>query len=129
MGFGSLMKSKEYCSLSKKCDTVKNVFGKRVHIVPSLRDQNGRRVMVYQFRNWDPDEHTFAEVFCNGFILGMLIAIEAKTQIAGVTVVCDSAGFTFKHLRNMALTDMKLLSMVVQVNKQTYQPPGAGFIF
>ena len=105
-----------------KCDIVKKVFEKRVHVVPSLRDKNGRRVMVYQFRNWDPDEYPFTDIFCNGFILGMLIAMEAKTQIAGVTVVCDSSGFTFKHLRNMALTDMKLLSMVVQVNQVPKTP-------
>ena len=57
----------------------------------------------------------FQEIFTNGFMLAMVMAREAKTQVAGVTVVCDAAGFTFKHLRSLAITDMKLLAMVVQV--------------
>ena len=57
----------------------------------------------------------FHEIFTNGFMLAMVMAREAKTQVAGVTVVCDAAGFTFKHLRSLAITDMKLLAMVVQV--------------
>ena len=53
----------------------------------------------YRMGAWNPQEVTTKEFFTAAFTLFELIAQEEKTQIAGVTVVADIAGFGFKHIK------------------------------
>ena len=46
---------------------------------------------------------------------GELIAMESRTQIAGVTVIVDASEFGFKHFRNLSLQDLKHAAMFAQV--------------
>ena len=47
--------------------------------------------------------------------ISVAVTREEKTQIAGVSVVCDCSGFSLKHFRSMSLTDMKFAAMIAQV--------------
>ena len=48
---------------------------------------------------WCPQEITTKDFFTAAFTLFELVAQEEKTQIAGITVVADIAGFGLKHLK------------------------------
>ena len=50
-----------------------------------------------------------------GFALMEIISLEEETQIAGVSVVCDSVDFGFKQLKNISVCDLKFLAMFAQV--------------
>ena len=41
---------------------------------------------------WNPDQDDFSDVFCAGYMLSELVALETKTQIAGVTNIADATG-------------------------------------
>ena len=41
---------------------------------------------------WNPDQDDFSHVFCAGYMLSELVALETKTQIAGVTNIADATG-------------------------------------
>ena len=58
----------------------------------------------YRLGQWDPNCTTSQQLFTAAFTLFELIAMEEKTQIAGVTVVADISGFGFKHLKYVCKT-------------------------
>ena len=58
---------------------------------------------------------SLGDFYSCGFALMEIIALEEETQIAGVSVVCDSVNFGFKQLKNTGVGDLKFLSMFAQV--------------
>ena len=42
------------------------------------RDQYGRRVYIYRPGKWNPDKVHFNEIFCGGYALSELVAMETK---------------------------------------------------
>ena len=46
-----------------------------------------------------------------------VIAMEPKTQIAGVTVIVDCAGFGYHQFKNLSFDDVRIVSMFAQVSK------------
>ena len=60
--------------------------------------------MISRLGQWDPNSTTSQQLFTAAFTLFELIAMEEKTQIAGVTVVADISGFGFKHLKYVQKT-------------------------
>jgi len=77
--------------------------------IPEARDQHGRRVFIFRMGAWNPQEVTTKEFFTAAFTLFELIAQEEKTQIAGVTVVADIAGFGFKHIKYLGMDELQCL--------------------
>ena len=55
--------------------------------------------VCFRLGEWNPQELTTKDFFTAAFTLFELVAHEEKTQIAGVTVVADIAGFGLKHLK------------------------------
>ena len=43
------------------------------------------------------------ELFTAAFTLFELLALEEKTQIAGITIVLDVSGFGFQHLKSVEI--------------------------
>ena len=62
----------------------------------------------------DPSTMTFAQDYCAGYMLSELVGLEPRTQLAGVTVVADASGFTWRHLMLFSLEDAKNASAFVQ---------------
>lgn len=54
------------------------------------RDQFGRRVMAFIAGKWNPDDVHVNDLYCFSYMLSELMAVEPKTQIAGVTAVVDA---------------------------------------
>ena len=75
------------------------VWREKLLCVPEERDQHGRRVFIIRLGHWDPANISTNLFFTAAFTLFELIALEEKTQIAGVTVVADIRGFGLKHLK------------------------------
>ena len=54
---------------------------------------------VSRLGQWVPSSVTSLQLFTAAFTLFELIALEERTQVAGITLVADIAGFGFKHLK------------------------------
>ena len=90
------------------CPTkIGSFVGENTHMILPHRDKFGRRVYIYRPGKWNPDSIVFDDVFCLGYMFSELISVEPKTQVAGVTVISDAGGFSFKALRNISLEDAK----------------------
>ena len=65
--------------------------------------------MNYNFRPsaWDPSRQSVADIYCAGFMIAELLALEPKTQIAGVTLIADVGGFGYSQFRHMTLENIK----------------------
>ena len=48
---------------------------------------------------WDPDLIPVEEWFASTFVMLEVLTKETKTQIAGLTMLLDCEGFSFKHIR------------------------------
>ncbi len=87
----------------------------KAHGVMQRRDQHGRRVYIYRPGNWNPDKFKFEECFALGYMISELLALEPKTQIAGVTTVADASGFGWKQFRHFSLDDARNSAKFIQV--------------
>jgi len=86
-----------------------NVWDKNLVNIPLERDQHGRRVFIFRLGEWCPQEITTKDFFTAAFTLFELVAQEEKTQIAGITVVADIAGFGLKHLKYLGMEELKCI--------------------
>jgi len=82
-------------------------------ILPHM-DKFGRRVLIFSLGRWNPDVLKFTDIFATGCMMAEMVVQDEKTQIAGMTVVCDCTGFSLKHFTNITLTDLKYLAMIAQ---------------
>jgi len=90
-------------------NTLEHVWSRSLVTIPLERDQHGRRVFIFRLGQWCPDEISSKEFFTAAYTLFELVAEEEKTQIAGVTVVADIAGFGLKHLKNLGMDELQAL--------------------
>ena len=57
--------------------------------------QHGRRVAAMKL--WDPEKATPEHMFCVAFLATIIVAKEPKTQIAGMSVLFDIEGCSWRH--------------------------------
>ena len=57
----------------------------------------------FRLGQWDPAVASSQELFTAAFTLFELLALEEKTQIAGITIVLDVSGFGFQHLKSVEI--------------------------
>lgn len=93
---------------------IKQSYNQRIQSLLPSRDKFGRRVLLFSLGLWNPDVLQFSEIFSSGYMLAEMAAQEEKTQIAGMTVICDCAGFGFKQFTSISLTDLKYAAMLAQ---------------
>ena len=74
-----------------------------------------RRVYIWCPGKWNPDAIPFNDCYAIGYMLCELMALETKTQIAGVTTIVDGGGFGFKQLRNFGIEDARNTAAFIQV--------------
>ena len=51
-----------------------------------------------------------------GFKIVEVMALEPKTQVAGVTILVDGKGYGMKQFAGMSIADVKLMMMSMEVN-------------
>ena len=90
-------------------------YAQQAHTMLTHRDSQGRRVYIWRPGFWNPDVVGFDTVFACGYALMELIALEDKTQIAGVTSICDGSNFGYKQFKNFTFEDMKNAAKFGQV--------------
>jgi len=111
----SMMKDyPQYFASSNPPTKLDYVFQQKIHTMLEHRDQYGRRVYIYRPGKWNPDKSNFNEVFCVGYALSELVALETKTQIAGVTTIADAKDFGFHQLRSFTLDNARSAASFVQ---------------
>jgi len=86
-----------------------HVWNKNLVSIPEERDQHGRRVFIFRLGAWNPQDITTHEFFTAAFTLFELVAQEERTQVAGITVVADIAGFGLRHLKSLGLSELQCL--------------------
>ena len=47
-----------------------------------------------------------------------VLAFEPKTQVAGVTIICDGKGYGMKQFAGMSVADVKLMMMSMEVTTE-----------
>jgi len=91
-----------------------HVWREQLNTVCEKRDKFGRRVLLMRLGKWDPDTIPVEHFFASVFVLLEMITREVKTQIAGLTVVIDVQGLSFKHIRNLGINEIRLASAFLQ---------------
>ncbi len=95
---------------------MEKVISEKTHMVLPHRDRLGRRVYFYRPGSWNPDTLHINDLYCIGYMFAELIAVEPKTQVAGVTCIADAQGFRFKALRSLTIEDAKNIASFIQVS-------------
>ena len=47
------------------------------------------------------------QFYASAYVLLELMSREVKTQITGITIVGDISGFSFKHIRNLGIEQLR----------------------
>jgi len=92
---------------------LQHAYSFKLNMMSEKRDKFGRRVYILRMGRWDPDKLTIEDFFASSYLLFELVAREAKTQIAGVTMVSDLSGFGFKHVKCLGIEQVKLMAEVL----------------
>ena len=79
------------------------------------RDKYGRRVFIIRAGSWNPDKVEFTSMFAAGYAMLEMIALEEKTQIAGLSFVVDGSNFGYNQFKNMSFEDLKYFASFGQV--------------
>ena len=53
----------------------------QIHNVLEHRDQHGRRIYIFRPGRWDPDKISLQDMFCGGYAMSEMIAMETKYAI------------------------------------------------
>ena len=70
---------------------------------------------IYRSGKWNPDQVPYAEMYSMGIKIVEVLALEPKTQVAGVTIICDGMGYGMKQFAGMSIADVKLMMMSMEV--------------
>ncbi|XP_028127985.1 clavesin-1-like isoform X3 [Diabrotica virgifera virgifera] len=80
--------------------------------VPPYREQNGRRILLYRWGNWDPAKFSSDEIFAATMLVLELAILEQRAQILGGIGMWDLGGLSLKQAWHMTPS---VASKVVQV--------------
>jgi hypothetical protein len=77
--------------------------------VAPARDPTGGRVLFLRLGRWQPSAVPVASLFSFMVRLCQLLSTEPRTQVGGITIVTDLAGFGFRHLTALGLQELRCL--------------------
>jgi len=89
---------------------LEKIWVEKVCAVTEYRDKFGRRIFIYRPGIWDPSVFSPDQLLASSWQMFELMADEVRTQIAGITLVVDLAGFGFRHFRSITLEQIKCLT-------------------
>ncbi|TRY72381.1 hypothetical protein TCAL_04745 [Tigriopus californicus] len=92
----------------------KSIFSHQQQTVLPCRDRNGRRIFLFRAGIWDPYQVTPGDIFAANYLLLEMIAREAKSQVAGLVMVVDLAGFCFSHIMNVSKDHVRSVANIIQ---------------
>ena len=94
---------------------LKTCYAQQALNVLTHRDKYGRRVFIIRAGSWNPDKVEFTSMFAAGYAMLEMIALEEKTQIAGLSFVVDGSNFGYNQFKNMSFEDLKYFASFGQV--------------
>ncbi len=98
----------------RKCDAVLDQLN---HVFLPYRDRHGRRVYIHRVGQWDPSAMPFVEGYAATYKVLELMAVEPRTQIAGLTVIVDAAGFGYRQFSSISIDNLRAIMTFIQVRK------------
>ncbi len=72
-------------------------------------------MLILRVGEWNPDEVSFESGYCMFYKMAEMVALEPRTQVAGITCVVDGAGYGFKQFRNLNMDKRRMVINFVQV--------------
>ena len=78
------------------------------------RDKYGRRIIVYKM--WDAEKWPYKKGMEAFYAINLLLSREAKTQVAGITMIGDFSGMSRKHM-STNMEDIRAWSNLISVIK------------
>ncbi|CAO1432997.1 unnamed protein product [Diamesa serratosioi] len=107
--------SKWYSFQEKEDRTRMNELYERGFIYPlSQRDAQGRRVILTNVKNFDPCSYSGPDTVRLCTFITQLVFEEEEAQIAGLVVIKDFAGCSFKYLSQFSISDMRTILSTFQ---------------
>ena len=97
----------KYYEHSTYPDVMQHVYRQKIHTILPHRDKFRRRVYLWRPGKWNPDEISFTDSYCAGYMLCEMIAAEPMTQVAGCTVVTDCSDFGLKQLKSLSMENIR----------------------
>lgn len=97
-------------------DRLQEVLAQELHYVLPKRDNLGRRVFIFRPGKWNMNQISFQESYSCCFVVCEMMALEARSQIAGCTVILDGLGFGWRHFMGVSINDMTISIQLVQVS-------------
>eukprot|EP00095_Tigriopus_kingsejongensis_P000607 maker-scaffold95_size379157-snap-gene-2.40 protein:Tk00607 transcript:maker-scaffold95_size379157-snap-gene-2.40-mRNA-1 annotation:"hypothetical protein CAPTEDRAFT_176851" len=79
-----------------------------------VRDRLGRRILLFRAGIWDPYHVSLSDIFAANYLLLELMALEPRTQVAGLVMVVDLAGFCFSHFMHVSRDHVKSVANIIQ---------------
>ena len=76
------------------------------------RDKYGRRIIVYKM--WDAEKWPYKKGMEAFYAINLLLSREAKTQVAGITMIGDFSGMSRKHM-STNMEDIRAWSNLISV--------------
>lgn len=97
----------------KQASELSHVWESRLNGSILSRDQHGRRVYFFRVHKWDADTATVADLYISKTIMFDMMLQEAKTQVAGITVVYDFKGYEMRHFTKFGLNELRFIGEFV----------------
>lgn len=84
--------------------------------VTPLRDQTGRRIMIFRFGVWKPSELTTDDIFRASVCVLEMGAMEPITQVTGGVGIFDLQGFSLSHILHLSPSVAKKMIALMVVS-------------
>ncbi len=108
----------DYVAYNSSAEETRSVARLQTHTVLSGRDSHRRRVYVVRPGRWEPAQVSYAQCYRLGFMLNEMVALEPRTQVAGLTTIVDGAGFGLRHFRHLTVNDIRCGTRFLQVRER-----------
>eukprot|EP00092_Neocalanus_flemingeri_P021564 GFUD01023389.1.p1 GENE.GFUD01023389.1~~GFUD01023389.1.p1 ORF type:complete len:299 (+),score=62.38 GFUD01023389.1:109-1005(+) len=102
------------CVKSSLPSKLENVWDKKFISCNPVRDNLGRRIVtIHRMGSWDPAAISPEQFLALAHTVLEMISREPKTQIAGMILLLNADGFSFKHLRYFGINQMQCLAAIL----------------
>lgn len=101
---------------------MKSVYGNEVIQTLPVLDKNGRRVFIFNLKNWNPEISSNHDIVSTCFLGLQMLSVEQAYQINGALYIIDLADFTYRQF--FAVKISLVTKFIEFVDK--YHPVAAG---
>lgn len=102
--------------------TMKSVYGNEVIQTLPVSDKNGRRVFIFNLKNWNPETSSNHDIVRTSLLSLEMLSVEQQYQLNGALYIMDLADFTYRQIFTVKIS---LLTKFIEFVYK-YQPVALG---